>query len=110
MRIALLVLVVAAVALLALPSSPTSPVAPGLAFAAEVSSLTPIPIDSACNLYCNENANGKYCGPTPSGQNGCDHINALGNCIYTLCPPCPNPPCGPIGPRERAPDDPPASP
>ena len=108
MRIALLVLVVAAVALLALPSSPTSPVAPGLAFAAEVSSLTPIPIDSACNLYCNQNANGKFCGPTPSGQNGCDHI-VNGNCIYTLCPPPCNPPCPP-GEKQIDPSDPPANP
>lgn len=103
MRIVLLVLVVAAVALLAFPSSPTSPVAPGLAFAAEVSPMTPVGIDSACDLYCNGTTT-KYCGTTPSGQNGCDHI-VNGNCIYTLCPPPgggPGPGPGP-GPKEYVP-------
>jgi hypothetical protein len=108
MRIVLLVLVVAAVALLAFPSSPTSPVAPGLAFAAEVSPMIPVGIDSACDLYCNVAPNGiKSCGTTPAGRNGCDSI-VNNNCIYTLCGPC-NPPC-PIGPPQRDPNDPPVDP
>jgi hypothetical protein len=107
MRIVLLVLVVAAVTLLAFPSSPTSPVAPGLAFAAEVSSMTPVSIDSACEQYCHGAAGSQQCSSTPGDRNGCDHINALGNCIFTLCSPYPPPP---VGPKEIAPDDPPATP
>jgi hypothetical protein len=107
MRIVLLVLMVAAVALLAFPSSSTSPVAPGLAFATEVSPMTPVGIDSACDLYCNEDVTGKYCGSTPAGRNGCDQI-VNGNCIYTLCAP---PPCCPHpGPKQIDPGDPPANP
>jgi len=106
MRIVLLVLMVAAVALLAFPSSPTSPVAPGLAFAAEVSPMTPVGIDSACEQYCHGAAGHQICSSTPGDRNGCDHINALGNCIFTLCAPCPCPAPGP----QVDPGGPPASP
>jgi hypothetical protein len=104
MRIVLLVLVVAAVTLLAFPSSPTSPVAPGLAFAAEVSSMSPVSVDSACQQYCHGAAGSQYCSSTPGDRIGCDHINSLGNCIFTLCPPDPGPGPGP-GPKEIAPGD-----
>src|SRR5580765_3214461 len=102
MRIVLLVLAVAAVALLALPSSPTSPVAPSLAFAAEVGTMSPVSVDGACDLYCHGTAGHQYCSSTPGDRNGCDHINSLGNCIFTLCGPDPGPGPGP-GPKEIAP-------
>ena len=107
MRIVLLVLVVAAVALLAFPSSQTSPVAPGLAFAAEVSPMVPVGIDSACEQYCFGAAGHQYCAASPGDRNGCDHINAQGNCIFTLCGPCQ---ICPPGPKEIDPGPPPAEP
>ncbi len=90
MRILLLVLAVAAVALLALPSTPVSPIAPASAFAAEVVPLSPIKIDPACRRYCN-GTTVKFCGVSPVGNNGCHHISAGGNCIFTLCPKIPPP-------------------
>lgn len=106
MRILLLVLAVAAVALLTLPSSPTS-VAPRLAFAAEVTPMVPVGTDSACEQYCHGSAGHQYCSSSPGDRNGCDHINNLGNCIFTLCGPCN---ICPPGPKEIDPSDPPVEP
>jgi len=84
MRTALVALAVAASGLLAFSTGPVSQSGSGTAFAKEFSADPRPP--KACRRYCNDEAGVKFCGSTPVGQNGCDHI-VNNSCIYVLCGP-----------------------
>jgi hypothetical protein len=80
MRVAILVLFVALLAVLAFSASVTAP-GPSKAFASPVPEG--VPPGDPCARYCNGTIH-KFCGTTPSGNHGCDHV-VNNTCVFTLC-------------------------
>lgn len=83
MRPAIMAVLLTVLALLAFSSGSTTSPGAAVAFAAQPVADEIPPIYLPCTRYCN-GTTVKYCGTTPSGNVGCDHI-VVNFCVFTLC-------------------------